>query len=72
MRAAEMMAGFDPEERDWVKTPSVLSRGMAGLGFTDSIRTPEEVQQVRTERAEREALQAGVAGAIPNMARQEA
>ncbi len=69
LQAGQLVQTFGPEASDVVKLDKILGKAFVGLGFPDSVNTPEETQEIREIRAQREALQKGAAGAIPQVAK---
>lgn len=69
--AIQLAQGLDPQG-EYVKTDVLLSKGYNALGFTDSVRTEAEAQQVREQRAALMAAQSAAGNMDPTTAPQGA
>lgn len=58
----DMTQALQPEERLYIKMPVVLTKAMNGLGFSDSVRTDDEVEEILTRQAQREAMMRAAQG----------
>lgn len=50
MAALQMIQGFGPEERDYVKWPVMLKKGFNGLDLADAVNSEDEVMAIRAQR----------------------
>lgn len=66
--ALQFLQGIPEEGQDYVKWPTLLNKGLLGLGLPDSVKSEAEVQQLRQQRAATQAVTASapqmVKGAI--------
>lgn len=60
MQAAQIVQAFGPEAVDVVKLERVIGRAFIGMGITDSVRTEDEVAQIKAERQEAQQQQAAL------------
>lgn len=54
--AFQFLSTIPPEQWDYVKMEKLLGKAFFGLGFPESVRTDEEVQAIREQRAMQEAM----------------
>lgn len=62
--AGQLVASMPPDGQDYVKWDVLLKKGFNGLNLSDAVRTEDEAQQVRQQRASMQAQQ----DAFPNVA----
>ena len=70
MQAADIVKAFGETAVDVVKLPRVIGRAFVGLGFADSTRTEEEVEERQNKRAEQAQQQQMVEKLGPEAMRQ--
>lgn len=68
MQAAQIIQAFGQEGLDAVKTERIIGRAMIGLGFPDTVRTEQEVQQLQQKRQQAQMVQEIASKAAPGVA----
>jgi len=70
MQAAQIVQAFGPEAVDVVKLEQVIGRAFIGLGIADSVRSEEEIQQIKAERQQAQQEQAALEKLGPEVVKQ--
>ena len=60
--ALELLKGLDPQALDYVDWKSLLSKAFTGLGLPDTVRSEDDVQAIRQQRAQMEVATAAAPG----------
>lgn len=58
--AAQMVQPLPPDAQDYIKWDVLLKKAFNGLNLADAVRTEDEAQQIRDQRAQREAVQQSI------------
>tara|TARA_R110000803_G_scaffold39813_3_gene85879 strand:+ start:107 stop:1621 length:1515 start_codon:yes stop_codon:yes gene_type:complete len=70
MQAAQIVQAFGPEAVDVVKLERVIGKAFIGLGIADSVRSEDEVAQIKQQRQEQAQQQAAMEKLGPEVVKQ--